>query len=624
MHDLKSDGREIPASARGQARGQAEARHALADLESAIARLEESGDRNAHMLRRLAAEQSRFDDRLLAIEHGLFFRLMRALGGPLLRCIGAARRGPDPDAKYRLWLSEQREVDSVADGLAYQPVFTLLLSLDGVRQQDAERTLASIRNQTYPSWKLRIASGPAPGPESCWLLRIVGEDARIAVEAITFEQAIDAERESSQGDYVMIVRAGDTLAPSALAGMAASVQDRCADVVYTDEDCIEPDGQRRSPVFKPDWSPDLLARCMYLGGALAISRAALAENGWLSKGFGYQCEYDAALRLAEAGARFRHVPRVLYHRGPAPPPEEHEAGRRALLAAVRRREWQADVADGPFPLTYRLFRRPIGTPLVSIVVCSRTPRLVRALLKKLECRTAYQNCEVILVEHNVRFPEGMLRSRRPVGRVPYEGAFNFSRMNNLGVQAARGEVLVFLNDDVEPLNSDWLECLLAEVQRPSNGAVGARLLYPSGTIQHAGVAIGILDGAGHPGRGQLNPPFWKWAHLTRNVSAVTGACMAVRRAVFEEVGGFDEAFPSNYSDVDFCLRLRAAGYEVIYQAEAALCHYEAKSRQAVVRYVERERFFERWQKVLSGSDPFYSPKLTRDRDDVSLRAAGDE
>ncbi len=605
----------------------AKARERLQDLksdgiESALARLAESEERTARMLRKLAAEQSRFDDRLLAIEHGLFFRLMRALGGPLLRLIGAARRGPDPDAEYRFWLSGQREVACVQDGLAYQPVFTLLLSLDGVWGQDAERTLASIRNQTYSSWKLRIATGTAS--ESLGQLEPLGDDSRIDVEDITFEQAIDAERESSQGGYVMIVRAGDLLAPSALAGMAAAMQDRCADVVYTDEDSIGPDGRRRAPVFKPDWSPDLLARCMYLGGALAFSRAALADNGWLSKDYGSQCEYDAALRLAEAGARFRHVPRVLYHRGPAPPRDEREAGRRALLAAVRRRGWQADVADGPFPLTYRVFRRPAGTPLVSIVVCSRTPKLVRGLLKKLGSRTAYQNYEIILVEHNVRVPDDLLRSRRPISRVPYEGSFNFSRMNNLGVQAAHGEILVFLNDDVEPLDSDWLECLLTEAQRPSNGAVGARLLYPSGTIQHAGVAIGILDGAGHPGRGQLNPPFWKWAHLTRNATAVTGACMAVRRAVFEEVGGFDEAFPSNYSDVDFCLRLREAGYEVVYQAEAALRHYEARSRQAVVRYVERERFFARWQTVLSGGDPFYSPSLTRDRDDVSLRAAGDE
>ena len=191
-------------------------------------------------------------------------------------------------------------------------------------------------------------------------------------------------------------------------------------------------------------------------------------------------------------------------------------------------------------------------------------------------------------------------------------------MNNRGAQAASGEVLVFLNDDIEPLSADWLNELLAQVQRPEVGVVGAKLLYPSGAIQHAGIALGLMDGTGHPHRGTLGQSFWPWSLATRNVSAVTGACLAIRRRVFEELGGFDACFPVNYNDVDLCLRARRAGYEVLCETSAVLRHLESRTRVPGISWQERELFYQRWSREMEQGDRYYSPHLTRTKEDCSL------
>jgi GT2 family glycosyltransferase len=203
-------------------------------------------------------------------------------------------------------------------------------------------------------------------------------------------------------------------------------------------------------------------------------------------------------------------------------------------------------------------------------------------------------------------------------RIPYAGPFHFSVMNNLAAKRAGGEALVFLNDDVEPLAPEWLGELLAHANRPEVGPVGAKLLYPSGAIQHAGMAVGIMQGAGHLHRDTFGAEHWNWLPFTRNVSAVTGACLAVRKTVFEELGGFDESFAINYNDVDFCLRARQAGYEVIIEPAAVLRHYECQTRKPGVSSEERDLFHQRWEDWLERGDPFYSPWLNRSGEDAGL------
>ena len=203
-------------------------------------------------------------------------------------------------------------------------------------------------------------------------------------------------------------------------------------------------------------------------------------------------------------------------------------------------------------------------------------------------------------------------------RVPYAGPFNFAAMNNLGARHATGEVLVFLNDDVEPLDAEWLDAMLAHANRREVGAVGARLLYRSGAIQHAGMVIGIMEGAGHLHRNTFGSPYWNWLPFTRNVCAVTGACLAMRKSVFEELGGFDESFPVNYNDVDLCLRARQAGYDVIVEPAAVLRHDECQIAAGGRAARGALSFEQRWAAWLERGDPFYSPHLSRTLEDAGL------
>jgi GT2 family glycosyltransferase len=204
-------------------------------------------------------------------------------------------------------------------------------------------------------------------------------------------------------------------------------------------------------------------------------------------------------------------------------------------------------------------------------------------------------------------------------RVPFPGEFNFSAMNNKGAAAASGEILLFLNDDVQPLAPDWLEWLAGHAQRPEIGAAGPQLLYPRGTVQHAGLALGIMDGAGHPFRGTFGSAYWPWLDCTRNVAAVTGACLAIRKSVFDHLGGFDSAFPRNYNDVDLCLRAREAGFEVVVEPASLLRHDECATRPPGVDFDERDLFFSRWGHWFEQGDPFYSVHLTATREDATLR-----
>jgi GT2 family glycosyltransferase len=235
--------------------------------------------------------------------------------------------------------------------------------------------------------------------------------------------------------------------------------------------------------------------------------------------------------------------------------------------------------------------------------------------------TSYPGREIVVVRHGAAQGAALVKplTSTQCVQIPFEGPFNFSSMNNRGAQAASGEILVFLNDDVEPLVPEWMALLVSQAQRPEVGVVGARLLYPSGAVQHAGIVIGIMDGAGHPHRGTFGSRYWNWLDTARNVSAVTGACLAIRKCVFDELGGFDTAFAVNYNDVDLCLRAREAGFEVLYEPAAALVHREGQTRSPGTRYEERELLYQRWGNKLEQGDPFYNPNLTRVREDASLR-----
>lgn len=304
-------------------------------------------------------------------------------------------------------------------------------------------------------------------------------------------------------------------------------------------------------------------------------------------------------------------------------PREHAAEEKAIKEAIQRRRWNAQVAKGCSPHTFRIkwtAERP-----VSIVICSRSPKLLKNGLKKIRSTTSYSGYEIIVAEdcaagENPQIAH--LAARYDCRRIPVEGPFNFSSINNTASMEAKGDILLFLNDDVEPLRAEWLSSMVSHLEVPEVGIVGAKLLYPSGAIQHAGVMVGIGHGAGHVNRYKYAGVYWKWIDETRNVSAVTGACLAVRREVFRDLGGFDTLFPNNYNDVDFCLRARDSGYRVVYEPAALLRHYEGQTRAFHVDYDERTRFYTRWHRIIERGDPYYNPNLAPEGEEGLLNFRG--
>jgi GT2 family glycosyltransferase len=392
------------------------------------------------------------------------------------------------------------------------------------------------------------------------------------------------EFQTAAGPYVAFYDSLGTPLPEAFERLARRIGEDGPDLVYGDEAAEWSGGRPISPVFRPDWSPELLAACMYMGRFLAISRRALDRTG------SFDGLYSLARQAAASGARIGRLPEILY----CAPPSGVETGAE------------------PQPLE--------SGPLASLIICSRSGALLARCLRGIARRTRYRPFECLVVAHR-GFDDARLdaaASRFQARSTSYSGPFHFARMCNQGAREARGEFLVFVNDDVTPLSPDWLGHLAAHALRREIGAAGAKLLYPSGAIQHAGVAIGIVDGAGHPGRGTLGRPWWPWLDFTRDVSAVTGACLAIRTAVFREAGGFSEDFPVNYNDVDLCLRLRRAGYRVVVEPRALLRHDECRSRPGRTTAGERELFYDLWGGQIEAGDPFYHPALPLDREDLAF------
>jgi O-antigen biosynthesis protein len=534
--------------------------------------------------------------------------------------------------RYRLWV--ESELAPGEQKRTRQPLISLILPVHNPKQDWLEAAVSSVLHQTYGCWQLCVCDDASVQDwVGGYFTELMSTEPRIhfvkSSERQHISGALNRAGELATGEYTGFLDQDDVLAPHALECVAQAVQDSQPDLLYSDEDYLDNQGNRVQPIFKPAFSPDLLRCGMYLGHLLVVRTRALRELGWFRSECDGSQDYDLALRLAARPATIRHIPRVLYHWRQHPDstaldtaakPYTQAAGLKALSETVTRRDAQAVVTEGPFPNTYRVrWSVPDGLR-ASLIICSRNAKLLKRCLETINRHTANANWELVIVQHRVgdiRAMDRLLDACACV-RAPYTGPFNFAAMNNLGAGQATGDVLVFMNDDVEPLESEWLSAMLAHASRLEVGAVGAKLVYPSGAIQHAGMVIGTMEGAGHLHRNTFGSAYWNWLPFTRNVSAVTGACLAIRKSVFVELGGFDESFPVNYNDVDLCLRARQAGYEVIVEPAALLRHYECQSRQAGVRLEERYLFERRWAACLERGDPFYSPYLRLTPEDAGL------
>jgi GT2 family glycosyltransferase len=625
---------------------------ALERLAAALDRLADLQGQASLRERNLAAQMALLDERLLRIETNRAFTLWkrivgtglalrrrteRALAAMPVRAFrerGRVRTADLLNAEYSKWVAREQaslpsveEARAVCRGWASQPVISVVVAAR--ETQWLAETLASVQNQVYRNWELCVAA-PEDG-ESAVLPHVRTLEAnagqvRCVVTGAQLNDAgmLHAGAELATGAYLLFARPGDVLSRFALFYLAESLQDGNFDLAYSDEDELDPAGLRTRPKFKPDWSPELLLSCMYAGNLLAVRRERFLEAGGLRSQYSGAHLHDLALRLTDRPAQVRHVARVLYHGRRTSAPEDDRVAALAIEDAIRRREGiAASCVPGPLAHSFVVLRQ--RREEMAAVICSRSPELLDGCLKSLGATASGVVRQLIVVAHEDSGPNSALRAviqRAGAKAVSFGGTFNFAAMNNLGAALAETPHLIFLNDDITATAPGWAEMLSEQVSREHVGAAGAVLRYPSGAVQHAGIVVGIGDGLGHAGRCVDSTELWPWLLATREVSAVTGACLAIRTELFRQLGGFDVAFPNNYNDADLCFRVRASGYEVVCVPVTGLIHSECQTRQGIVRFEERYRLYTRWTDVLSQPDPYYSVSLSP-TERITLNSGGD-
>lgn len=515
-----------------------------------------------------------------------------------------------------------------------QPTFSILLPAYNTPAKWLRRAVESVQGQLYPHWQLCIVDDASTEPH-VWQLaqRFAAKDSRIAVQRRGENGHISAASNDAlqlaTGDYVALLDHDDELAPTALYFAARELNRRPdLQLLYSDEDKLDAQGRRTDPYFKSDWNPDLLHTQNYVSHLSIYGAELLRKIGGFRRGFEGSQDYDLLLRFTEqiTPAQIHHIPHVLYHwriieqstaSAAAAKPYAHEAAIRAVQEHLDRTGHTARVE--PHYGIYQRVRYPAppGNPLVSIIIPTRDRvDLLRQCIESIRAKTTYPNFEILIVDNESR--ESLDSLGAEVVRV--EGEFNFSRLNNIGVAQTRGSFIALLNNDLEIMNPDWLAEMLSHAARLEIGAVGARLWYPDGRLQHGGVLLGVGGVAAHAHFGlRKENGYFARAHLAQDFSAVTAACMVLRREVYEQIGGFDEEHLAvAFNDVDLCLRIREAGLRIVWTPHAELVHHESASRGLEDTRAKQQRFLDevsymqaRWGDALK-ADPFYNPNLSID------------
>jgi GT2 family glycosyltransferase len=548
------------------------------------------------------------------------------LAGPEVQGLGDSSTVPDP-VTYARWLDGRPVPAPPAVG----PTFSVITPVFNPDPGFLTACIRSVRAQTYPGWELVLVDASDAPHVHPICRRFAALDDRIRLvhqENVGIAANTNAGVAASRGDWIVFVDHDDTVEAHALAAFAHCLrQVPQAELLYSDEDKIDAQGRFVHPLFKPDWSPDLLRCVNYMAHLVAVSRPLFDRVGGVRAGFEGAQDYDFVLRASDEARCVEHVPDVLYHwrqhagstaADVRSKPAAHGASRRALQDLAQRREPGAWVEPGAGATAHRI-RYQLRYELVSIIVPFRDqPKYTEACLQALWQTRLDLPAEIVLVSNRSAEPEtfeAMERWRRtwPSLRIlEFDEPYNFHRLNNWAARQATGELLLFLNNDTEPLHQGWLEALAEHAQRPAVGAVGARLFYPNGLVQHAGVAVGIGGFAEHPWAGlhpdadtPAGPSYW-----VRNQLAVTAACLMVGHAKFDRVGGFDERFVVCGGDVDLCIRLHQSGLRNVMTPFARLVHHEAATRDRQPPLNDVRQSLCVYRPYLEGGDPYYNPNLT--------------
>lgn len=555
-------------------------------------------------------------------------------------------------AKKPLFTKEELEAQRHVQ-FARDIKFSIVVPLYNTPARFLHEMIRSVLDQTYGNWELCMADGSDAQHENVGQIckQYVRKDSRIHYVKLEKNLGISGNTnaclEMSTGDYIGLFDHDDLLHPAALFEVMRAICEQDADFIYTDENTFHDKPEDAfCPHFKPDFAPDTLRANNYICHFTVFKRQLMDQAGRFNSKYDGSQDFDMVLRLTEKAEKIFHIPEILYFwrahkdsvaQGIEAKPYVIEAAKGAITEHLSRVGLEGFVEDTVVPSMYRIKYTIKAIPKISIIIanCDHADDL-RKCITSIQKLTTYKNWEIIIVENNsieiaTRDYYQELQQLENIKIVTWEaknGEFNYSAINNYGAKFATGEYILLLNNDTEVISADWIQEMLMFAQCTDVGAVGAKLYYFDDTIQHAGIGIGILTLAGHYHRGFDRCDFGYMGRLiyAHNVSAVTAACMMIRRNVWKEVGGLDETFQVAFNDVDLCMRIRQAGYLIVWTPYAELYHYESKSRgyddtpEKQKRFEgEVRRFQTRWAKELAAGDPYYNPNLTLDREDFSLR-----
>ena len=573
--------------------------------------------------------------------------------GPKEFWIRLTERFQADDVDYEEWYKNhkptmeelQRQRDTEFE---YEPLISILVPVYNTPEEFLKQMIQSVRKQTYGKWELCIANANPANETVAEILRISStKDERIKVKDVPENEGIaqntNAALASATGDYIGLLDHDDLLTPDALYEVVKAINENDRpQVLYSDEDKVTMDlSEHFQPHMKPDYNKDLLRSNNYITHFFVADRTLVEEVGGEDGEYNGAQDYDLILKYTERAKGIAHIPRILYHwrvhkastaDNPASKMYAFDAGKRAIEDHLKRCGEIGKVSHEKDLGFYRVKYQVQGSPLISIIIPNKDQ--VESLDKCLESieKSSYKNYEIIIVENNSTEDETFAYYKKiesdKIRIVYWSDEFNYSAINNFGVKHARGDYLLLLNNDVEVITTDWLEELTANCQRKDVGIVGARLYYPDDTIQHAGIVIGIggVAGALFVGMPRMFTGYLHKAAIQQDLSAVTAACMMVKRSVYEELGGLEEELKVAFNDVDFCLRAREKGYLVVYDPNVELYHFESKSRgmedsKEKIRRFQNEIEYMRshWLELLKKGDPMYNPNLTLTKWDYSLR-----
>lgn len=548
--------------------------------------------------------------------------------------------------QYTLGNMDLQDINRQLKGFTKKPLISIIIPVYNISREILSQTIQSVLDQYYPHWEICIAEDASPNREAAEYLKSLNHE-KIKIEYLRKNQGISGASNSAAnlatGEYLALLDHDDTLALDALFEVVKILNQNEYDLIYSDEDLISEKGnQYIMPHFKPDFSLDLLLSINYICHFVVVKKSLFDKIGGFRRGYEGAQDHDLLLRVIEQTNKIAHIPKVLYHwrmiassvtSDFSVKPYAWTNGKKAVADYLKRNSIKGDVFFGYTPGTYRVKRQLLSRPLISIIIPFKDkPELLMQVLNSILSQSTYNHYEIIGINNNstesqtFNIMEHFQTHYSNLCFYDFTEPFNYSRINNYAASLAKGEHLILLNNDIEIISADWMETLLEHSQRPEIGAVGAKLYFPNETIEHAGLIVGLkvedmMYGAIHPFKHSFRKSGGYFSRLfsIQNQSAVMASCLMVKKALYEQVGGFNEIeLKIAYNDIDFCLRLRELGYLNLFTPYCEAYHYESASRgypdNSEKMKREKQEFnylVERHKNFFDKGDPYGNPNFSK-------------